>query len=1086
MTLLVLAAMIATVLAIILFFAGEFSVPAQGTSSSGKNIDEISFSSLTNAGQFEEQGNWSDGFRIARQTSHGVVVGPGTENRNVFAQRFVAASSMQYIVVTRAESLGKKNTTGKFQINWFDKSGNFLKTSQDVFAVTPIAQIFHFRATAPEGAAHGQLYVGPGNMVDQVRYTEMRIGIAADVEMYFPEPGVTSSPRFDSLGNWSESGFNLAKSDRQGVVVGPGNDNPNVFAQHFPVKAGDQFKVLARASSPNGDNGVAKIQINWSDATGKSIAVSQEPFVVTPAERTFLYRITAPFGAAIGTLYVVPGGAGETIRYTEMRLDRLDIKSDYAYLRILGLEIRVWALLLAAAICLFAARYVAVNLSGIYAAYAARTGQAVFFVLAISISALSFLALEIPYESQVDSRWHQAQVDAAMRWNSFSFDLGSNPLYNFGVQWPVNPLLSPTYWLGTLASVDHRIQVQGGFQSAMFFLLFVWASRMAGSKQNDASAIGLIAALLMCYPNLSDGAITLNAVLGLLWQDAAVATFFGAICFTLIGDQRLSARLRHAPAIGLFLSVIWLWLAYPELVPFYVFALAGLCIGAVLASEGRFELLQKAAVSLAIVVCVLGIGFHKYILALFNYTPQMYFGALINESLWFWLFANNTSILTHFGLTGWKLTGIFLFAILGAVIAIRKGNPIARKFAVIALTFEATLYAFSGANAYFHGFVISFFYVELMGIAIIVLLAATAFWGILCRLADISLSIGLSKYRNAIQFVPHVGLVTIIVSGVYGDYKNTNQIVIGYPPNVGHSFVSGIVDRVKSSPGELFHGRVATIAGTSHVGPAGWGEFASVVNGKFRPKFGNDLFIDLATSDVPLVNEYGHWTSPAMLAFQCAALCRPEDFIAKAAHAARAFNPALARLMGVSVVVSDMALSSEQEPFGNASLEAGNETKVLAYQLDDANLGQYSPTNTIFVQSASEIFEHLQSRSFDGRNTALVEKPISVKLSPIRSSMVRVQKGPILEVEAVSDSISLVVLPFEFSHCMDVSGEGLVEKIPVNLAQVGLLVAGHAKLRLIYRFGPWSGAECRKMDLDRIKRLKLKQGSVGKIFQAHD
>ena len=71
-----------------------------------------------------------------------------------------------------------------------------------------------------------------------------------------------------------------------GAVVGPGSENPNVFAQTISVKGGEQLLVIARASSIDKPTAFAMIQINWLTAEGQFITAFQKSFEVTPDQKT--------------------------------------------------------------------------------------------------------------------------------------------------------------------------------------------------------------------------------------------------------------------------------------------------------------------------------------------------------------------------------------------------------------------------------------------------------------------------------------------------------------------------------------------------------------------------------------------------------------------------------------------------------------------------------------------------------------------------------------------------------------------------------------------------------------------------------
>lgn len=131
---------------------------------------------------------------------------------------------------------------------------------------------------------------------------------------------INLSPLFESAQGWG-AGFTKARSkgEGRGVVVGPGADNPNVFAQQFPAKPDEQFKVIARASSVDKPKATGRFQINWINSE-KYISSSIKAFEVTPEEKTFETYVTVPAGATAGTLYVVPDGKEDVVRYTEMRV----------------------------------------------------------------------------------------------------------------------------------------------------------------------------------------------------------------------------------------------------------------------------------------------------------------------------------------------------------------------------------------------------------------------------------------------------------------------------------------------------------------------------------------------------------------------------------------------------------------------------------------------------------------------------------------------------------------------------------------------------------------------------------------------
>jgi len=137
---------------------------------------------------------------------------------------------------------------------------------------------------------------------------------------------INLSPLFDSTDGWSGDYTKAKIYGGAGVVVGP--QYKNVFAQQFPAKPNEHFKIIARASVPKTiwnlfglikQKSMGRFQINWS-GSGKFLDTYLEPFEVTLEEMTYGTYVTAPPDADTGTLYVTPSGPDGVVRYTEMRL----------------------------------------------------------------------------------------------------------------------------------------------------------------------------------------------------------------------------------------------------------------------------------------------------------------------------------------------------------------------------------------------------------------------------------------------------------------------------------------------------------------------------------------------------------------------------------------------------------------------------------------------------------------------------------------------------------------------------------------------------------------------------------------------
>jgi hypothetical protein len=913
-----------------------------------------------------------------------------------------------------------------------------------------------------------------------------------------PSHTVNRSPLFQTPDGWSP-GYALARGHGPGVVVGPGVDNPNTFAQSFSTEPREQFKVIARAASVDGSDSQGVVQINWHDANGNFISLSRHSFALTQTARSVRYDVTAPPHAAYGTLYVIPGGPKDVIRYTEMTLARFDAFDKLMSYSSLG--IKDYGIALSTALILLFVLLYSRHGSRVIPASASvinRLGKVVvvsFPLVALILCGAVFVFMEGNYEQHYDSQWHQGSIENVMEWKHFSIDLGGNILHNFGIQHVINPQLSPTFWVGSILPQDHRIQFQAAFQAMVLFLIMLQICRLAGARLTDASAIGFIAAYYCWVPILSDEYISLNATLGLLWQEGAIATLLAFFCFAQIGYGVDKASPRAWPIFGLAATILWLYLAYPEIAVFFTMATMGLCAGAVLGVESRRELFYKVVASVGIVAILLMIGIHKYVINLFAYTPQMTYDTLhypFSQSLFF----SNTSLLllyAWYGIGSLKIIVFYTLAVLGSIFALYYGNSFARRVVLAGLSFELGLHLVSPVNIALELAPLSFTYVEYMGLTVVAMLAGTGVWGLLqigmrsigaaCLMAKarsgtstlLSLS---AKNPYIVRSLPYVVLYVMAGTILYQLSKQTN-FYSGWPPGTGTEPAQIQISELAVRPGETFKGRGAVLLEMGKKEPVSWGkDFFPVLYYKHRVALQNDLMNDAEVAGIPIVNEYGHWISPPMLALLATAFYRSDDRIDRAAQSPRVFRPNLARLLGVSLVVSNEPLPGEVELFRGLAVDY----PLYMHRIVGANLGGYSPTRTVVAKNAEDILNHLQAADFDGRKLAILEKPLDLELVSAEQASMKFQKGPTIQVTAYSKGISLLVLPIDYSHCLQVKGEGLDQMMPVNLAQTGLVIHGTVSLEISYRYGLLNGTSCRKRDLERVRQLQLAEAATGRLF----
>jgi hypothetical protein len=159
-----------------------------------------------------------------------------------------------------------------------------------------------------------------GNWKERAERSSRTACIGGKVDIFFQQSGVLNrGAEFESADGWG-SGFVLARRDGagNGVIVGPGLDNPNIFAQDMDVLPGAVYSITARAMSVGGVRTKAAVQINWLDDGVHVVGVDQQQFDVYPFPVSHRLVVHAPLSAKWGTLYVVPGQPRTAVRYLEM------------------------------------------------------------------------------------------------------------------------------------------------------------------------------------------------------------------------------------------------------------------------------------------------------------------------------------------------------------------------------------------------------------------------------------------------------------------------------------------------------------------------------------------------------------------------------------------------------------------------------------------------------------------------------------------------------------------------------------------------------------------------------------------------
>jgi hypothetical protein len=254
--------------------------------------------------------------------------------------------------------------------------------------------------------------------------------------------------------------------------------------------------------------------------------------------------------------------------------------------------------------------------------------------------------------------------------------------------------------------------------------------------------------------------------------------------------------------------------------------------------------------------------------------------------------------------------------------------------------------------------------------------------------------------------------------------------------------------------GEPFRGLVATVLG-AHDGtlrslarlsprePVHAGQFEELLKLAAETGSSHDLF-DLWYWRIPTLSEYGQGISRPLMFYVSSFLSSPQDV--------RDLNVALPRLanidvlgaMGVRFVITDAELSSPAVTERH-TLSSKRGAILRLYEIADANLGTYSPTDLVPYEPAALFAEAVRSNPGALKTRAYVSGPPASELSPARSAKLVFEKEG-LRVTAASEGASALLLPVQFSHCyrLHALSPGTVTVERANLIHTLTVLSGNS------------------------------------------
>jgi hypothetical protein len=148
---------------------------------------------------------------------------------------------------------------------------------------------------------------------------------------------------------------------------------------------------------------------------------------------------------------------------------------------------------------------------------------------------------------------------------------------------------------------------------------------------------------------------------------------------------------------------------------------------------------------------------------------------------------------------------------------------------------------------------------------------------------------------------------------------------------------------------------------------------------------------------------------------------------------------------------------------------------LYIYEIQNPNIGNFSPTQYTFSQNASDTIKLMSKKDFDGNKKVIInDETININaLSPAKAAVMTVIRGGI-NIKANSTNHSILVLPVQYSHCWKTNkSHPNIHLFRANLMQLGIYFSGNISIDLKQVFGPFGNSSCKLKDADDIKTLNF-------------
>jgi len=663
-----------------------------------------------------------------------------------------------------------------------------------------------------------------------------------------------------------------------------------------------------------------------------------------------------------------------------------------------------------------------------------------------------------------DIRYQASLIDQAFRNNEFSFGVGNNFLHGLGnIDRDIQQLLIPSHFFSRAFTNDVNFTALFLVASVeLFATIFFLAKTLRLSHKACLLSAWMLPVLAFGWTEIKIG--------NLYWMQPDYSHAISLFAVQLALFLRVGRGDKRDAALNTFWILfvfVWLFLSQPtELLLFLpVFAIFGAMFLILQPESETRTLWRRYAISLGSVMAVLGAtGFLSYLFGLVEYT--------IGATREFGLFNDRTDqkFISGF-LFGYRMDRLFLSFGLISLFWLSRRNRMMRFIAMSTLVSFVLIWLYGFINihsrieigpsaSYFEHFLIP---TMILGIST----------------AVVSIAEAISRLSRVIHFnIICFPIILFVIVGCWiwrtqGSEFEKSQSSF-YPPKEVR-VVRYLRDNASLYENSKFRGRVLTLeAPDLPKGEQVESAWAAIhrVNSFINGNSGNDLNNSgLHYFGIPHLLEYSPHITPLYFEFAHHFLTLKGDLQVRTAIVTRKVNIPIWRLIGVRFLITDQPQVGLQL---RMTKDLTDSYRLYLYEIDDVNLGTYSPTNVLTHEKLDGQFALMDRVGFDATRDVVVADDIGGSFVPASDPQMKVVNGDV-HITAKSSGTSLLVLPLEYSRCFDVDNK--VAESKVHLFRADTLLTG-IKFDLVldavltFRTGPFHNSTCRIQDLHDYESVR--------------